>query len=145
MVEERKRLPMRIEWFMWQPFESRHGELIYAVALRNTRWRDRSLFASLLRVLKAKHTALGGLSVSRRNHQSGGWLPTWHRWFVEPVVWPEVVDYYQCLGVEIREVAAKGLGDLRLEAIRSDVRRNMREFGTPEPSSEQVRASYASW
>lgn len=132
---------MKIEYFRegFRPFGTR-GEDLYAVRLRGNHFADVRLFRALLAVLKARHTGLGNLSVEKRNHNAGGWLPTWHRWFVEPVVWLDVVSFYGDVGVEMTEVEPKSMGDLRLESIRSERRQNLKYYGTPEPSREQFYA-----
>jgi len=134
---------MRIEWFMFQPFESRVGiDEVVAVRLRNTnRWGDIRLFTQFLAVMKAKHQALGHLSQETNNRNAGGWLGSWHRWFVEPCVWEELVAFYTSLGVAVEEVEPVPIEQLKWEGIKYYRAGDKRRYGTPEPTREQILAS----
>jgi hypothetical protein len=125
----------KLEYFKFQPFESRKGkDEVYAVRLRGHHYHDVTLFKSVLRVNEHLAKARGTLT----GPNAGGWLPQYHRWFVEPIVWRAIKEFYETIGIPVKRVRRLPDGQLKLEGIKSQRQQYLKVYGDPEPTTAQI-------
>lgn len=118
---------MRIEWSTFQPFESRK-DTVYAVRLVGHKYKDIARFKAALRTYQAVRLYDGSLIWKN----AGGWLVEYHRWFVEPAVWADLLWFWEHIGMPVAEVPID-IASLRLEGGKYTYKANLKEFGDGDP------------
>lgn len=124
-----------VEYAMFQPFESRKkkdpNDLVYAVKLRGfNQYQDRDGFKAALRTFQRMHKIRNG----------GGWISSYHRWFVEPEIWPDMLKYFKAIDMKCVEVPITE-DELRLEGKRYEYKAALKYSGDGDPVGDAVRYS----
>jgi hypothetical protein len=118
---------MQVEWTRFKPFGPQ--EEMYAVRLRGfDRYKQPRQFKAALRTFEAMVRGRGLVSPGT----AGGWLDTFHRWFIKDPLWPYLCDFFEAIGTLVVEVPMTE-DQLRLEGQRYIYKSNLKYAGEGDP------------